>query len=96
MKENKSGNEKFLAGLLVGAAAGAVAAIFLQSDEGKRFVNNVKDKAGDTNECLKDGLSRLQYSTNKLVDKAKDSLSKISKKGKEAIDDDTVMDGIFS
>ena len=44
---------KFLAGLVLGVAAGAAAALFLQSEKGKEVISDIKDAAGDAGAKLK-------------------------------------------
>ena len=41
------GKSKFIAGLVLGAAAGAAVALFLQSEKGKEMMSTVKDAADD-------------------------------------------------
>ena len=41
------GSQKFVAGLILGAAAGAAVALFLQTDKGKEILATIKDAAGD-------------------------------------------------
>lgn len=48
----KSSN-KFLAGVLLGAAVGAVLALFLKSDKGKELVDKVKEGASDLADNVK-------------------------------------------
>lgn len=99
MKNSKcdSGNTKFLAGLVIGVAAGAAAAIFVKTDEGQKLVNTIKDKASDTNDGLKDSLGKLQYTTDKVFGKIKSLISSVKKDAKAELEsEDSVMDGIFS
>jgi len=44
---------KFLAGLVLGVAAGAAAALFFQSEKGKQVINDIKGAAGDAGEKIK-------------------------------------------
>ncbi|MEP7278290.1 MAG: YtxH domain-containing protein [Bacteroidota bacterium] len=43
-----SDNSKFLAGILVGAAAGAAITLLLNSEAGKQVIAELKAAAGDT------------------------------------------------
>ena len=45
-----SGLNKFVAGVILGAAAGAAVALFLQTEKGKKVINDVKDAATDAGE----------------------------------------------
>ena len=43
---------KFIAGLLVGALAGTALVLFLNSEKGKAFINDLKEGAGKMQEDL--------------------------------------------
>lgn len=65
------GNSRFIAGLLVGAAAGAAVVILLNSEKGKEIISDIKsaaDKAGDE---LKNAASRLEAEISAVVEKGK-------------------------
>jgi len=47
-------NSKFLAGLIVGAAAGAAIALFLNTETGKEWMAGIKDAASKAMEDLKE------------------------------------------
>ena len=51
-----SKNEKLIAGILLGAAAGAAAVLFFQTDRGKKMLEDLKDVASET---FDDALQRL-------------------------------------
>jgi len=54
IKSTTMGNSsKFLAGLIVGAAAGAAIALLLNTESGKKVLADLKDAAGKTLEDLK-------------------------------------------
>lgn len=54
------GSNKFLAGIVLGAAAGVVVALFLKSDKGKELVANIKEKAEDlANDLVEQGKSMI-------------------------------------
>jgi len=59
-------NQKFLAGLALGAAAGAAIALLLQTEKGKEVLNNIKDFASDASDKVKDGLSGLTDEVSQL------------------------------
>lgn len=67
---------KFIAGLVVGAAAGAAMAVFLQTEKGKEFMNNVKDTAGKAGDNLKEKMQNLD-----------DEFAALLKKGKQFVQD---------
>jgi gas vesicle protein len=48
------GNSKFLAGLVVGAAAGAAIALLINSEAGKEIIADIKDAAGKAFSDLKE------------------------------------------
>ncbi|MFT3933257.1 MAG: YtxH domain-containing protein [Chitinophagaceae bacterium] len=50
-------NSKFLAGVIVGAAAGAAIALLLNTESGKKVLSDLKDAAGKTLKDLKDAAS---------------------------------------
>jgi hypothetical protein len=67
-------NIRFTAGLLLGAALGAVVVHFLGSPEGRAFINKVKEDTtdfGDTVSGLADGLVKTGKS---LIGSAEDAL----------------------
>ena len=69
-------NQKFLAGLILGTAAGIEAAMFLQSDKGKEFMSDVKDAASDVQDNLKQKLQSFD-----------EEISALLLKGKQFVDD---------
>lgn len=66
-----SGNQKLLAGLVIGVAAGAALALFLSSEKGKALLEKVKDTGGkltdDTFGQWKDSLDDLLKKGTDLV-----------------------------
>ena len=66
------GSSKFIAGLLVGAAAGAAVVLLLNSEKGKEIIGDLKaaaDKAGDE---LKEAASRVESELSAIVEKGKE------------------------
>jgi gas vesicle protein len=59
-------NEKIIAGILIGAAAGIAAAIFLETEKGKKLLADIKEMASDT---IDDALGRLATIEEKLKEK---------------------------
>lgn len=59
-------NEKIIAGILIGAAAGIAAAIFFETEKGKKLLEDIKDMASET---FDDALARLANLEEKLKEK---------------------------
>jgi len=66
------GNSKFIAGLLVGAAAGAAIAILLNSEKGKEIIEDLKTAANKAGDELKDAAGRLEAELSAVVEKGKE------------------------
>lgn len=60
-------NEKIIAGILIGAAAGIAGAIFFETEKGKKLLADLKEMASDT---FDDALNRLATIEEKLKEKA--------------------------
>ena len=69
-------NQKFLAGLILGAVAGTAIALFLQTEKGKEIMSDLKDAAGEAGNSLKQKLTSFDEEINALL-----------KKGKEFVED---------
>ncbi len=67
-------NIRFTAGLLIGAALGAVVVHFLGSAEGRAFINKVKDDTTDFGETISGLADDLVQKGKSLVGSASDSL----------------------
>ena len=78
------GKNKFIAGLVLGAAAGAAVALFLQSEKGKEMINIVKDTAGDAEAKLKSRLQKFDEEISELLRKGKQFVEDLEKKAKDA------------
>lgn len=83
--------QKLIAGILLGAAAGTLAMVYLKSSKGKKFVSKVKDKAEDASETVKDKVKSFESEIGDLLDKGKkfvedleDKAKTITKKAKKA------------
>ena len=61
-------NYNFLGGLLIGAAVGAALVMFLESDEGKDLVKDLKDVADKTGEELDTAVNDLLKKGKSFVD----------------------------
>jgi gas vesicle protein len=66
------GNSKFIAGLLVGAAAGAAIAILLNSEKGKEIIDDLKAAANKAGDELKGAAGRLEAELSAVVEKGKE------------------------
>ncbi len=73
-------NQKFIAGLLLGAVAGAALAIFLNSDKGKELISDVKEGADKMQDGLKDKLNEFDVAVNELLEKGKAVVNDLEKK----------------
>lgn len=65
-------NQKFLVGLLLGAAAGAALGILLTSDKGKEIIDDLKSAAGKAGEDAKEVLSKFEAEMEDAVEKGKE------------------------
>ena len=77
------GNSKFLAGLLVGAAAGAAIALLLNSEKGKEIIADLKEAANKAGDKLQDAASRLEAELEAIVDKGKDYADNLGQQVRE-------------
>jgi len=77
------GKNKFIAGLVLGAAAGAAVALFLQTEKGKEMINAVKDAAGDTGAKLKSRLQDFDDEVSELIQKGKKFTEDLEKRAKD-------------
>jgi len=72
------GNSKFIAGLLVGAAAGAAIAVLLNSEKGKEIISDLKDAAEKAGDDLRDAASRLGAELSAVVGRGREYADNIS------------------
>lgn len=77
---------KFIAGVIVGAAAGTALAYFLQTEKGKEWVDNAKETAGKAGENLKSKLDNLDEEFANLLKKGKKFVEDLENKAKTAAD----------
>jgi gas vesicle protein len=73
---------KFIAGLVLGAAAGAAVALFLQTEKGKEILNDIKDAAEDAGGNLRSNLRSFEEEMNDLVKKGKKFVEDLEQKAK--------------
>ena len=77
------GSQKFVAGLILGAAAGAAVALFLQTDKGKEILATIKDAAGDAGDSLKSKVQDFDEELNALIKKGKKFVEDLESKIKD-------------
>ena len=65
------GNSKFLAGLLLGAAAAAAVGYFLTTDKGKQFVEDLKSSASEMADDLKESYQTAEKGIKQTIQKGK-------------------------
>ena len=75
---------KFVAGLVLGAAAGAAVALFLQTEKGKEMLNDLKDVAEDAGSNFKDNFKNFESEMNDLINKGKKFMDDLEKKARDA------------
>jgi len=73
---------KFVAGLVVGAAAGAAIALFLQTEKGKEILSDIKEAAEDAGTNLKSNLKSFENEMNDLIKKGKKFVEDLEQKAK--------------
>ena len=59
-------NEKIIAGLLIGAAAGVAAVMFFETEKGKKLLEDIKQLASET---MDDAINRLAKVEEKFKEK---------------------------
>ena len=77
-------NQKFLAGIILGAAAGTALALFFSSDKGKEVLADAKDTAEKLGEDIKSHLEVAEDKLNGLVQKGKEFVADLEQKVKDA------------
>ncbi len=77
--------ESFFAGVVLGATVGAVTALLLAPDKGKRTRKKLNRKVRELNESIEDLYSRSLDSVNELSDNVEDNINQLARKGKQAV-----------
>jgi len=77
-------NQKFLAGIILGAAAGTALALFFSSDKGKEVLADAKEKASELGEDIKSHLDTAEEKLNSLVQKGREFVADLEQKVKDA------------
>lgn len=75
---------KFIAGLIVGAAAGAAIALFLQTEKGKEILDDLSDVAEDAGTHLKSNLRNFEEEMSELLKKGKAFVEDLETRAKKA------------
>lgn len=75
-----SDNQKFLTGLIVGAAAGTMLALYLQSEKGKAMLRDIKDAFEDAGENLKSRLEEFDEDLCSFLRKGKEFAEEVESK----------------
>jgi len=73
------GNSKFLAGLLLGAAAAAAVGYFLTTDKGKQFVEDLKSSASEMADDLKESYQTAEKGIKQTIQKGKTFVEDLEK-----------------
>ena len=73
-------SQKFIAGVILGAAAGAAITVFLNSDKGKEILADVKDIAQDTSESLRSRLDGFEKEVKSLLQKGKQFIENVEQR----------------
>ncbi len=76
-------NQKFIAGLIIGAAAGTALAFFLQTDKGKEILSDVKEAAGNAGRDFKSKLQAFDEEFNELLRKGKQFVQDLEHEAEE-------------
>lgn len=90
------GNQKFLSGLLLGAAAGAVVAALLQGEHGEEIMKNVKTAVKNTADDLKSGAERMETAMDSWLRKGRNIVNEFTKADDEKDENSFHFDEIFS
>jgi gas vesicle protein len=72
-----SGINKFIAGVVLGAAAGAAITVFLQTEKGKKVMSDVKDAAANAGEKIKSKLKEFDEEISELFRKENDTSTSV-------------------
>lgn len=75
-----SDNQKFLAGLLLGAATGVAITLFLNSEKGKQLVQQAKESTDDLQAELKERFHSFDGTMNELLEKGKSLIEEMEQR----------------
>ncbi len=77
-------SKKLITGIILGAAAGTLLLMFLQTEKGKELMSDVKDAAGDVEEKFKNKMKNFDQEVSDLLRKGKQFVKDLEGKTKEA------------
>lgn len=77
--------ESFFAGIILGAAVGAVTALLMAPDKGKRTRKKLNRKVRELNESIDDLYSRSKDSLNHFTENVEENINDLAKKGKQMV-----------
>ena len=75
-----SNHQKFIAGLVLGAVAGAALILYLNGEKGKELLTDIKEGAGKAEDELKATFSEFDEAINNLFEKGKSLLQDLEQK----------------
>lgn len=75
-----SDNHKFIAGLVLGAVAGAALILYLNGEKGKELLTDLKEGAGKAEDELKATFNEFDEAINNLFEKGKLLLQDLEQK----------------
>jgi gas vesicle protein len=75
-----SDNQKFLTGIVLGAAAGTFVTLFLQGSKGKEFLKNVKDAAQAVGDEVRNTSDSLEFNFSNILRRGKNFIAEITNK----------------
>lgn len=82
--------QKFLGGVILGAAAGIALAMFLNSEKGKELISDISDAAGGAADNLKRKFSDFEKQTKDLLAKGKTFIEEMEGKTKDISGEEAV------
>lgn len=76
-------NQKFIAGLLLGAVAGAALALFMKTEKGQEILSDVQEGADKVQDELKEKLHEFDTAVNDLLSKGKAFINDLEQKAQQ-------------